>query len=398
MSRPIIEAVQRRSMALDALGDETAIEDYALPIGEDHLALTSANSVESTDASSAVFVITDNSVDSDGDRVNPSGLNTDNWQRAGAPVFWGHQSHPFPIGTCINPITGQLDVWREKNRVRARVHFDMADPAARFIAGKVQRGFIRACSVCFLPIRAARREGADKSELYGGKGPRAGGWDFFAVEMRELSIVGVGANPNALLEHPALAKALQKCYGPGCFTKWCPRGAKQVRPALAKKLEGLERRCVELVIEPQVRDLEARVLKSQNQVDMEVASTALPARPACKCHSCEAIQKCPCSKSCPCAKQARAHAEALVRMVAHAHLGRKKIAEMLPHLDSGRSLDVARDLLMQSQQYRHHAEEMVKKIDALRDHITEEILARYGADENIDIDELLAQYRIPRAV
>jgi hypothetical protein len=105
----------------------------------------------------------------------------------------------------------------------------MADETARFIAGKVKRGIIRACSVAFVPIpEYATRRGTEKAEPWSSSSrPGPGGWDFHAVEMTELSLVGVGANPRALLESTdipsGVAKSLRRvCLGGKCFTKWAP--------------------------------------------------------------------------------------------------------------------------------------------------------------------------------
>jgi hypothetical protein len=239
----LIREVRRRAGRLDELGDPSAVGRFAYPVGDGELGMAETDAVESVDAFSATFVITDSSEDRDGDRVNPRGVRLENWKRAGAPVFWGHQEHPFPIGTCLNPRTGALDVWPEENRIRARVHFDMEDPSARFIAGKVKRGLIRATSVAFVPVRASRRGAEAKAQRDEGRG--AGGpmgWDFHEADMTELSIVGVGSNRNALLEGaPAvLAKALRRCAGGRCFTKWAPPAGARRSPAVEAAWKSLK--------------------------------------------------------------------------------------------------------------------------------------------------------------
>jgi hypothetical protein len=175
---------------------------FAHPVSDSDLALANADGLESAGAESAMFVITDAGTDRDGDRVNPQGINFDNWRRAGAPVFFGHQEkNPYPIGSCIHPRTGELCVYPEMDRVRAEVWFDMSDPQARFIAGKVKRGLLRACSVAFVPLSASRRGESEKGQVYSNRPVQAPlGWDFHEVDMSELSIVGVGSNPNALLQ------------------------------------------------------------------------------------------------------------------------------------------------------------------------------------------------------
>src|SRR5262249_51225471 len=153
-----------------------------------------------------------------------------------------------PIGSVINPRTGRLDLWKEPERITATVHFDTDDPAGRFIAGKVQRGICRSCSLAFIPIRAVRRDHGEehrswKAEPYQGKPAVPTGFDYLEVMVSELSIVGVGANPRALLEGApeGMAKAL-RCIGGKCFSSWAPdEPVDPVYATVLKEFRGMKR-------------------------------------------------------------------------------------------------------------------------------------------------------------
>jgi hypothetical protein len=385
--KQLIQEVRRRAEQLDQAGDPRAIESYAYPIDDSTVGLANVDGLErpTADADSAVFVITDSSVDRDGDRVNPLGVHTDNWYRAGAPVFFSHQAHPYPIGSCINPATGELDVWPERDRIRARIHFDMEDPHARFLAGKVKRGLLRATSIAFVPIQANRREDYDqKAQQWSAQARQGtGGFDFHAVDLTELSLTGVGANPNALLEGaPAgLAKALRGCVGGKCFSRsGAPprRSPKTASTTLKREWQSLKRQ-----------------IKQTLQMDIEGPGQTPGLRggnavvEACKCAGCRRQQKCPCSKGCPCAKQKaiqdhidslteeqrRAIAngrtqeeQACLDMVSLLHKSRVQLAKNLPAIESSPETppELIQELLEYSGALRRVCENLVQRIDGYR--------------------------------
>jgi hypothetical protein len=170
---------------------------------------------QQTTPNSAVFVITTDAVDRDRDEVDPEGIDFSEWQAAGAPVYLGHEvDSRLPIGSSINPKTGQLDLWRAGKGWKARCHFDMADPVARQVARKIHQGYgLRAASVAFVPKQAE---------------PNGHGGHYFrSVALTEWSIVGVPSNPQAVMTGKQLdalcsgasrvvAKAIRRCLGRGC--------------------------------------------------------------------------------------------------------------------------------------------------------------------------------------
>jgi hypothetical protein len=184
------------------------------------------NALDSSTPASAVFCISDPTIpaDRDGDWVNTEGLHFDNYKKAGAPVFFDHQKNPYPIGSSIDPDTGKLDIWTDsKGRLLARVHFDMHDPTAKFIAGKVHRGFLKGASVAFLPISASPK--SERSNLM----PRQG-HNFMEADVTEWSICGIGSNPNAVLADAP--EAVRKQLYPG----WPPYERLTMRDRLRAKV------------------------------------------------------------------------------------------------------------------------------------------------------------------
>jgi hypothetical protein len=137
---------------------------------------------------SAVFCITDENVDRSRDIVRLDLNSFENWRKAGAPWFTHHNSQgSFPIGTSIIPGTDdRLDVWKEGSKWMGRVYFDLDDEVGKFVSQKVGKGLLRACSIAFVP---------EEMEPSG-----FGGKTFHGADITEISLCGVGDNPNALLQ------------------------------------------------------------------------------------------------------------------------------------------------------------------------------------------------------
>src|SRR5579859_4363360 len=158
-----------------------------------------ASEVVETDDSRmmARFVITRMIQDRDGDIVVPNGIRLDNY-RKNPTWFFGHQQMPFPIGTAEDPDTGALQVECQADKAIGCCYFDEEDPDAVFLYGKVKRGFLRMTSIGFMPLRAVRlpqQKAQDGRKVDG----TIAGWRFDEIDLLEISLVGVPANPEACL-------------------------------------------------------------------------------------------------------------------------------------------------------------------------------------------------------
>ena len=85
------------------------------------------------------FVLHDDTVNTYGFRMLTSGANLEEFRRNPVLLLM-HSDHLLPIGRWEN-------IRVEGSRILADPVFDMEDPEAKKIAGKVDRGFLRAASI-----------------------------------------------------------------------------------------------------------------------------------------------------------------------------------------------------------------------------------------------------------
>jgi uncharacterized protein (UPF0212 family) len=235
--KDLIQNIRKRAAALDQSGDGTAISRFAFATDDDTLGLSSGSVVDAG-PSSAVFCVSDESlIDRDGDLVevgdgHTSGVMTDNFFRSGASWYLNHDSRAGEeIGTSIDPATGKLDVWRQGSKLYARVHFYTDIGKARFIASQVAKRRLRSCSIAFVPLSAERRSDdfRSKARPYNASPALPPGFTFHLTDLTEISLVGVGSSPAALLQVTGdkacplvVAKSLGACGGGKCFSRWIP--------------------------------------------------------------------------------------------------------------------------------------------------------------------------------
>jgi HK97 family phage major capsid protein/HK97 family phage prohead protease len=133
------------------------------------------------------FVLSDDTVDSYGDIIDPKGWDLKNFKRNPIALF-GHSSG--------NPIGTWKDVRVEGGKLIGKLVFAAKGTSARIdeLISLVEQGILRAVSVGFMPIKA---EPLDPERPYGPQ-------KFIKQELREVSLVSVPANPAAL----AVAKSL----------------------------------------------------------------------------------------------------------------------------------------------------------------------------------------------
>lgn len=128
------------------------------------------------------FILSDETVNTYGFRVLMDGADIEQFKR-NPVMFYNHDDWSMPIGRWDN-------VRIEDGKLLADPVFDTEDENARKIAGKVERGFLRMASIGF---RVVETSDDPKNILPGQKLATVTRW-----QLREASIVGIGANHNAL--------------------------------------------------------------------------------------------------------------------------------------------------------------------------------------------------------
>lgn len=130
------------------------------------------------------FVASDETVDRYGDVIRASGWQLDSFRKNPVLLF-GHDATDLPVGK-VEPIAV------EGTRLIAHAQFapEGLDPFADTVWAFVDKGFLNAVSVGFMPLAAPNPiYDADKHLT---------GFEWIAQELLELSVVPVPANPNAL--------------------------------------------------------------------------------------------------------------------------------------------------------------------------------------------------------
>lgn len=128
------------------------------------------------------FILSDESVNTYGFRVLTAGADLEQFRRN--PVMYlNHDEYGTPIGRWEN-------IRVEGDKILADPVFDMDDERGREVAGKVERGFLKMASV---GLRVIERSEDPLTFLPGQTMATATKW-----RLREASIVGIGANHNAL--------------------------------------------------------------------------------------------------------------------------------------------------------------------------------------------------------
>lgn len=149
------------------------------------LALASEPAV-SDDERVASFVFSDNSVDSYGDTIDARGWDLKAFESNPIALFGHDPSKPE------NVIGKARNVRVQGARLVGEIVFAEAsvNPTAELVYQMVKNGFLNAVSVGFEPVEWAISK--DKS--------RPGGIDFTKQKLREISIVPIPANENALVQ------------------------------------------------------------------------------------------------------------------------------------------------------------------------------------------------------
>jgi len=135
-----------------------------------------------------VAVISTDSIDRDGEVLNPKGMNADNF-RKNPVVLWSHENWTPPIGKAL---------WlkRKGNQIIAKVKF-AATERAEEVWQLFKGGFLNAFSVGFKP-KEGRRPTPD--DIKASPALADARFIFTKWELLEFSPVAIPANPDALAQ------------------------------------------------------------------------------------------------------------------------------------------------------------------------------------------------------
>jgi len=137
--------------------------------------ITKTKSIDTENMIVNNIIGSDDTIDRHGDRINPKGWVLDNFKK-NPVIMLNHNYEQFPIGKAIN-------VRRKENALFFDVQFSKTLELAKQAFNLVKEGIMNAWSVGFLPLEFAKA-GSD--------------YTIEKMELLELSLVGIPANPNAL--------------------------------------------------------------------------------------------------------------------------------------------------------------------------------------------------------
>ncbi len=148
----------------------------------------------------ATFVVTTDDADRVGDIVESKSIYLEHFRKN--PVgFYGHQAIILPIGKWEDP-DGKLCVWPADGETTATIYFSQKTKDAEQVFDLVVEGILRATSVGFNP----REEPEPRHP--GERNPNSlqTGYIFRGIDLLEISVVGVPANPVATLVRQCLSR------------------------------------------------------------------------------------------------------------------------------------------------------------------------------------------------
>lgn len=142
--------------------------------------LSGEPTVEGNEPALKRFVMSDGGVDRVGDVIEPEGWKLERF-RENPVMLWAHDYRSPPVGRWP-------EVWVSGGKLIGRAEFAGTD-MGRDLEGLYEKGFLRAVSVGFLPLKWELRRSEEGKVL---------GFRFIEQELLECSAVPVPANPGAL--------------------------------------------------------------------------------------------------------------------------------------------------------------------------------------------------------
>ena len=127
------------------------------------------------------FIVSTNAIDSHGERIDINGIDLKDFKK-NPVVLWGHDGFNLPIARASK-------IWKEGNKLMAKAEFYLKDEFANKVYNYILDGFLKAVSI------------GGMVEEWGNDG-----LTIAKLNMKEFSVVSIGANSQAL----ATAKSLNK--------------------------------------------------------------------------------------------------------------------------------------------------------------------------------------------
>ncbi len=148
----------------------------------------------------ATFVVTTDEPDRVGDIVESKSIYLEHFKKNPCG-FYGHQAIILPIGKWEDP-DGKLCVWPADGETTATIYFSQKTKDAEQVFDLVVEGILRATSVGFNPRQEPelRHPGEDNPNSL------QTGYLFRGIDLLEISIVGIPANPTATLVRECLSR------------------------------------------------------------------------------------------------------------------------------------------------------------------------------------------------
>jgi uncharacterized protein len=142
--------------------------------------------VHDDDTRRVTFIASTAAIDRTGDSIKQEGFKLDNYLN-NPVVFFGHNTDDHPIAKCVK-------IGLVNNNLTATFEFmdpaiPIAGPKSEAVYQMIKSGYLNAVSVGFRPIDFKFSFDPD----------RENGLDFNESELTEISVVGVPANPEALV-------------------------------------------------------------------------------------------------------------------------------------------------------------------------------------------------------
>lgn len=150
------------------------------------------------------FRITDESLDRHSERVIVAGIDLENFKANPILLYNHHRARSWDDGESkkILPIGRWDNVIKTEDAIFADAYIDVEDPLGKEVARKVELGILSAASIGF---RALAWSDEDEDKVQGQKG-----YTITSSEIREVSIVDIPSNPNALVSAKMVVKSFDE--------------------------------------------------------------------------------------------------------------------------------------------------------------------------------------------